>query len=101
MVWSIYKNTERAYDTWEENHIAWYVDYDMKTNHYPNRVKFLHDGFVDVWFDEDHITCKVVDGRWAPETHQDILEMVRKSYWGDFVEGFRLTKNRICVIMGS
>ena len=103
MTWSIYKDTcNRPVDGWEENYAAWYVDYDMETNHYPNRVKFLHDGYVHVWFDGLWTTCKVVNGRWAPETHDEILKMVAKAgYWGEFIEGFRLTEKRIHVIMGS
>ena len=101
MTWSIYKDSSRDFKDWEECHTAWYVDEDIDTNHYPNRIKFLHDGFVDVHFDSNVITCRVVDGRWAPETHRDILEMTSKTYHGEFVEGFRLSKNQMYVIMGS
>lgn len=102
MVWSIYKNTEgRAVKDWEECHVAWYVDYDMDTNHFPNRVRFLHDGFHEVYFDGNSITCKVVDGRWAPETHRDILNMVEKSYWGMYIEGFELRRGKLVVLVGS
>ena len=102
MVWSIYKDTAgRTVEGWEECHVAWFVDYDTGTNHFPNQIKFLHDGYVDVHFDSNKITCKIVDGRWAPETHRDILEMVGKTYWGEFVEGFYKKDGKMFVTMGS
>jgi hypothetical protein len=75
----------------------------VDTNHFPNRIKFLHDGFVDVYFNNKFVTCKVEGGQWARDTEQKILEMVSKTYWGSFVEGFYKNRDngRIEVIMGS
>lgn len=102
MTWSIYKDTTgRSVRDWEECHTAWFVDQDIITNHYPNRIKFLHDGYHEVYFDSNMITCRVVDGRWAPETHRDILEMVGKTYWGEFIEGFERRDGKLHVLIGS
>ena len=102
MTWSIYKDTSgKGVGQWEPCHVAWFVDYDVETNHTPNQIKFLHDGYHHVWFDKDWITCKVVDGRWAPETHRDILDMVFKTYHGEFVEGFYKKNGKLFVTMGS
>ena len=101
MTWSIYKDTCRDFKDWECCYIAWYTDYTLKTNYAPNRVKFLHDGFVDVYFGDEFVTCKVEGGQWARDTEQKILDLVRKSYWGAFIEGFAKRNGRIEVIMGS
>jgi hypothetical protein len=101
MTWSIYKNTERDVKDWEPCYAAFYIDHDMETNHYPNRIKFLHDGYVDVYFDGDFVTCKVTDGRWDSQTERQIIGLVSKTYWGDFVEGFYKRDGKIHVVMGS
>jgi len=103
MTWSIYKDSSRDVSDWECCYVAWYTDYTVDTNHAPNRVKFLHDGYVDVYFDGNYVTCKVEGGHWARDTEQKILAMVSETYWGTFVEGFFKNKDngRIEVIMGS
>lgn len=103
MTWSIYKDSSRDFSEWECCYVAWYTDYTVDTNHAPNRVKFLHDGYVDVYFDGNYVTCKVEGGHWARDTEQKILAMVSETYWGTFVEGFYKNKEsgRIEVIMGS
>ena len=103
MTWSIYKDSSRDVSDWECCYVAWYTDYTVDTNHAPNRVKFLHDGYVDVYFDGNFVTCKVEGGHWARDTEQKILAMVSETYWGTFVEGFFKNKDngRIEVIMGS
>jgi hypothetical protein len=101
MTWSIFKDSSRDVKDWECCYAAWYVDYDVDTNHFPNKIKFLHDGYVDVYFGTDYVTCKVEGGEWARDTEQKILGMVSKSYWGEFVEGFAKRQGTIEVIMGS
>jgi hypothetical protein len=101
MAWSIYKDSSRSYKDWERCYTAWYVDHDVDTNHFPNKIKFLHDGYVDVYFDEDCITCKVTGGEWDRDTHDKIFQMVARTYHGVFIEGFEKRAGRINVIMGS
>lgn len=99
MVWSIFKDSSLPYEKWEECHVAWYKDVDAKNS--CDHIRFLHDGYHEVYFDENMITCRVVDGRWAPETHRDILDMVEKTYWGLYVEGFERRNGKMHVLMGS
>lgn len=101
MVWSIYKDSSKDYNDWERNYAAFYVDYDMDTNHFPNRIKFLHDGFVEVHFDHNSVTLEVINGQWAFGTERKILDMTEKSYWGVYIEGFEKRDGKIRVIMGS
>ena len=101
MAWSIYKDTSGDVNDWQECHVAWFVDYDVDTNHEPNRIKFLHDGYVDVYYGTDYVTCKVEGGQWASDTERKILDMVSKTYWGIYVEGFCKRQGTIEVIMGS
>ena len=103
MTWSIYKDSSRDVSDWECCYVAWYTDYTVDTNYAPNRIKFLHDGYIDVYFGKDYVTCKVEGGQWTRDTEQKILGMVSKSYWAEFVEGFLKNKDngRIEVIMGS
>lgn len=101
MTWSIYKNSSLSYDQWESNYVAWFIDHDMDTNHFPNKVKFLHDGWYDVYFGKDYATCKVTGGQWDPDTEQRILKVVSRTYHGDFIEGFERRNGRIEVIIGS
>ena len=101
MAWSMYKNSEGPFETWEPNYVAWYVNKDMDTNHYPNRIKFLHDGPVEVHFDNNSVTCTVIDGKWAPDTERKICDMVAKTYWGIYIEGFAMIEGKLNVLMGS
>ena len=102
MTWSIYKDTSsNSVDDWQSCYTAWFVDYDVDTNHFPNKIKFLHDGEVDVYYGTDFVTCRVESGQWAPLTERKILDMVSKTYWGTFIEGFSKKNGRIEVSMGS
>lgn len=101
MAWSIFKDSSRDYKDWEINTAAWFVDNDVDTNYFPNKIKFLHDGYVDVHFNNDSVTCKVVGGHWDTDTEAKLLAMVAKSYWGTYVEGFYRENGNINVIMGS
>jgi hypothetical protein len=101
MAWSIYKDSSRSYKDWECCYTAWYVDHDVDTNHFPNKIKFMHDGYVDVYFDGNHVTCKVEGGEWGRETERQIVGMVSRTYHGEFIEGFEKRDGKINVIMGS
>lgn len=101
MTWSIFKDSTRPYKEWECCYTAWFVDEDIETNHYPNKIKFLHDGYVDVYFNGDVVTCKVEGGEWVRETERQILDLVSRTYHGTFIEGFYRTAGKINVIMGS
>lgn len=101
MAWSIYKDTSGDVKDWQECHVAWFVDYDVDTNHEPNRIKFLHDGYVNVYFEGAFVVCKVERGEWARDTERLILGLVSQTYWGIYVEGFCKRNGRIEVIMGS
>lgn len=101
MAWSIYKDTAGDVANWQECHTAWFVDHDVDTNYFPNKIKFLHDGEVDVYYGTDYVTCKVEGGQWASDTERKILDMVSKTYWGVYVEGFARRQGTIEVIMGS
>ena len=102
MTWSIYKDTSsNSVDDWQECYTAWFVDYDVDTNHFRNQIKFLHDGNVDVYYGTDFVTCRVGGGQWASDTEQKILDMVSKTYGGVFVEGFARRQGMIKVSVGS
>lgn len=101
MAWSIYKNSSYSFNEWERCYTAWFVDYDMDTKHFPNKVKFLHDGWYDVYFDNDYVTCKVTNGEWDRDVHDKIITMVHRTYHGDFIEGFEKRDGRINVLIGS
>lgn len=102
MTWSIYKDSTRPYKDWERCYTAWFVDEDIETNHYPNKIKFLHDGYVDIHFgDYGVVTCKVTAGCWDHGTEQKIVEMTRRTYHGECIEGFYRTAGKIYVTMGS
>jgi hypothetical protein len=104
MTWSIFKDiTNIVQDEMVPCYTAWFIDQDMETNHSPNRVKFLHDGEVDVYYDSDglRVTCTVENGQWAADTERKILKMVSETYWGTFIEGFYRKNGKIYVTMGS
>ena len=103
MTWSIYKDITKADNEMVPCYSAYFIDQDMDTNHFPNRVKFMHDGEVDVYYDSDGdvVTCTVENGQWAADTEQKILRMVSESYWGTFIEGFYKKNGKIYVTMGS
>lgn len=101
MTWSIFKDSSRPYKDWECCYTAWYVDHDVETSHFPNKIKFFHDGYVDVYFDGNHTTVKVEGGEWARDTEHKLLQLVAKTYHGQFIEGFEKRNGRIAVIMGS
>lgn len=107
MVWSIYKDTSSSHvDDWQENYVAWYIDEDMDTISYRNRIKFLHDGTYLVYFKHDKgefsTAVDVIDGKFTSDTYDSIMQMVEAAgYWGDFIEGFVKRDHKIRVIMGS
>lgn len=101
MVWSIYKDSSKDYNDWERNYAAFYVDDDMVTNHFPNRIKFLHDGIHTVHFDHNFVELEVINGQWAAGSESKILNMTEKTYWGPYVEGFEKREGKLYVIMGS
>ena len=101
MTWSIFKDSTRPYKEWEPCYTAWFIDEDMDTNYFPNKIKFLHDGYVDVYFEGNYVTCKVVGGEWARETERQILGMVSLTYHGTFIERFYRAGGKIHVVMGS
>ena len=101
MTWSIYKDTSHPSDDMIECYTAWFIDQDMDTNHFPNKIKFMHDGEVDVYYYNEVVTCTVENGQWAADTEQKILRMVSDSYWGTFIEGFYKKNGKIYVSMGS
>jgi hypothetical protein len=98
MTWSIYKDNTVPF---VPCYTAWYVDYDIDTNHFPNKIKFMHDGEVDVYFERVVVTCTVENGQWAADTERKILRTVSKTYWGTFIEGFYKKNGKIYVTMGS
>lgn len=102
MVWSIYKDSSINVDAWEPCYTAWFTDYDMDTNHAPLRVKFLHAGEHDVWYDGNKTTIAVdKNGLWESNAEKLILKMTHKTYHGDFVEGFYKRDGKIHVSIGS
>jgi len=102
MTWSIFKDiTNIVQDEMVPCYSAYFIDQDMETNHSPNRVKFLHDGEVNVHYDDQVITCTVKKGMWTKDTEDKILEIVSYSYWGVYIEGFYRKNGKIYVTMGS
>jgi hypothetical protein len=101
MTWSIFKDSSKNYNDWECCYTAWFVDYDSKTDHFPNKIRFFHDGYVDVHFDGNYVTCKVSGGEWERETESKILRMVAETYHGEYIEGFERRKGKIHVVIGS
>lgn len=102
MRWSIYKDTNRNFGEWQENHVAWFYDEDAPSASAHNRVRFFHDGHFTVHFGERDTFLTVVDGKWAPNTKERIEKLVRDvGYWGDFIEGFTMRGGRIEVNIGS
>jgi len=103
MTWSIYKDSSLPIEQWEESHCAWFIDKDMLTNHYPNRIKFFSDGQHTINFDGHSCTIEVKDSLFVqPSTQKEILKMVWKAgYWGDYIEGFYRVSGKYYVIIGS
>jgi len=108
MTWSIFKDSSSSnVDDWVPNYIAWYIDYDMETNHEPNRVRFLLDGPVNLYFKwngkESSIIINIIDGMFNKDSIDiDIMYIVRQTgYWGSYVEGFYKHNNKLYVSIGS
>ena len=108
MAWSIFKDSSSSNaDEWLPNYAAWYYDYDVDTNFAPNRIKFLHDGPVEIFYKwsgrEFSKVVEVKDGKWDRDTiEQDMLDLVKQTgYWGVFVEMFTKEKGKIYVGIGS
>jgi hypothetical protein len=102
MVWSMYKDTEGEYDTWQENPVAYYTNYDIDASPL-NRVKFFRDGVYTVYFDGQSTEVTVVGGQFDIEkTKVAIGEIVeRAGYHGAYIEGFDKRKGKIEVCIGS
>ena len=102
MTWSIYKDTEGPVEQWEENYAAMYIDYDVDTNHFPNKIKFLRDGMHHIWFGNQWTAVRVVNGQFAPTAHDQLLAIIAKDgYWGTFIEGFSKENGKLVVVVGS
>lgn len=108
MTWSIFKDTSSSnVDDWVPNYIAWYTDYDIETNHEPNRVRFLSDGPVNLYYKwngrEVSTIINVIDEKFDRNTiDKDIMNLVKHTgYWGMYVEGFYKHKNKLYVSIGS
>lgn len=102
-MWSIYKDSSRAFEQWEENHVAWYVDEDSKSSNTFSKVKFMHDGPIQVHFILPSISTsiEVKDGKFEVDVENKILDMTKKHYHGQFIEGFYKKDGLMYVIMGS
>jgi hypothetical protein len=107
MVWSIYKDTSsNNVDEWQPNYSAWYYDYDVDTNFSPNRVRFLHDGEHEVWYEFNHkpysTIVNVVNGMFDIHAEYNILNLIKESgYWGVYIEMFYKKNGKLYVGMGS
>jgi len=103
MTWSLYKDTNRPYEQWEKNMVAWFIDEDASTTYMPNKIKFLHDGEHDVHFDGAKFPARVrvVNGNWEEDAELKILAMTRAYYHGEYIEMFYKRDGKIYVTMGS
>lgn len=103
MTWSLYKDTGRDYKEWEPNYAAWFVCEDTNTSMITNKIKFLHDGPHEIYFQgaKFPVEISVVNGQWEAQAEEKILAMTFAYYHGTFIEGFYRKDGKLYVIMGS
>lgn len=103
MTWSLFKDTGRPFEEWEKNMVAWFIDEDASTTYMPNKIRFLHDGEHDVYFQGPEISTKVrvVGGEWEEDAELKILALTRAYYHGEYIEMFYRRHGKIYVVMGS
>lgn len=103
MTWSLFKDTGRPFEEWEKNMVAWFIDEDASTTYMPNKIRFLHDGEHDVYFQGPEISTKVrvVNGEWEEDAELKILALTRAYYHGEYIEMFYRRHGKIYVVMGS
>ena len=102
MVWSIYKDTSKAYEDWEEADAAFFIDRDIVASDY-NRLKFFEDGIHTVWFEKQSCIVEVVNGKFniakAKEAIGEAVDLA--GYWGCYIEGFSRRNGKYVVEIGS
>ena len=102
MVWSIYKDTSGAYDSWVECDSAYFFDKDIVSSP-ENQVKFFEDGVHTVWFGNQSALVEVTNGKFniakAKETIGEAVEL--DGYWGQYIERFYRRNGKFEVAIGS
>lgn len=102
MIWSIYKDTDGEFDTWEENPVAFFFNRDIDASP-DNRVKFFKDGIHEVFFGDHSTFLEVVDGKFDIDKVKVLIGNIVEAdgYWGEFIEGFSKYKGKYVVEIGS
>ena len=102
MVWSIYKDTSKSFENWEECDSAFFFDRDIIASP-ENRLKFFEDGMHEVFFEKQSALIEVINGKFdiakAKRSIGEIVELA--GYWGSYIEGFSRKNGKFQVDIGS
>lgn len=103
MVWSIYKDTSKSFENWEECDSAFFFDRDIIIAHPENRLKFFEDGTHEVFFEGKKFSVDVINGKFDIQKVKEVVgkAVTEVGYWGCYIEGFSRRGGKFVVDIGS